>query len=196
MSNTEAAPFNRFSVPVKWGILVGVISIILTTVNFLFIIEYYPVFLSVVSSLIYIILIYIIPIVLIYIISIVLYGVAGAQQRKAMGGYIDLKEAFQAIFIVILISSIISTIYGIVYVKLIDPSVMDVIKSNTLAFMERMNVPEEKLDQTAADFDREVAQGFKPGRLLYSFARQLVVQSIFGFICALIVRKKRPVFSA
>mgnify|MGYP001255543027 CR=1 FL=1 len=182
MSNTEAAPFNRFSVPVKWGILVGVISIILTTVNFLFIIEYYPVFL-VVSS-------------LIYIISIVLYGVAGAQQRKAMGGYIDLKEAFQAIFIVILISSIISTIYGIVYVKLIDPSVMDVIKSNTLAFMERMNVPEEKLDQTAADFDREVAQGFKPGRLLYSFARQLVVQSIFGFICALIVRKKRPVFSA
>jgi len=183
MSNTEpGATFNRFAIPVKWGILVGVISIVLTTVNFMFLISNYMLFL--------------ICSTLIYIIAIVLYGIAGAQQRKAMGGYISFKEAFQAIFIVILISSFISTVYGILYVQVIDPGVTDTLKARTLAFMQRMNAPEEKLDEVSTAFDTEVARSLRPGRLLFSFAKQLVWQSIFGFVCALIVKRKRPVFPA
>jgi len=188
MSNTDqydkgpevTTAFNRWAIPVKWGILAGLFSVILTTVNFMFIIGNYPFFLA--TSFV------------IYVVVILFYFFAGVQQRRAFGGYISLKEAFRTIFIVILISGLISTVYGILYVKLIDPGVMDTIKESTMAFLERVGTPPEKIDETVEAFDREAARGMQPARLLYAFAQQIIVQSIFGFICAFIVKRKRPVF--
>lgn len=173
--------FNRWSIPVKWGLIIGIVSCVLATVNFMFVLNSYMAFLAVSF--------------LIYIATVIFYGVAGAQQRKAMGGYITFKDAFQAIFIVILISSIITTIYGIVYTKFIDPSVIDRIKEGTLGFMEKTNVPVEKIDEAAEDFDKRTVDSLKPGNILFSFAKSLVVSSLLGFICALIVKKQKPVFA-
>jgi hypothetical protein len=172
--------FNRYSIPIKWGLIIGLLSCVLTTINFMFVINNYIAFLVFTF--------------VTYILCIVLYGVTGVQQRKAMGGYITFKEAFQAIFLAILISSVISTIYGVIYTKFIDPTIVDRIKEGTLSFMERMNVPEEKLDQTAADIDQQFEDSLKPGKLAYAFAKSLIISSIFGFICALIVKKQKPVF--
>ena len=183
VSDTSGHPpsdFNRFSIPVKWGLIIGIMACILVTINFMFIISNYIAFLVFTFVM--------------YVVTIVLYGVTGVQQRKAMGGYITFKEAFQAIFLAILISSIISSVYGVIYTKFIDPDVVDRIKEGTLSFMERMNVPEERLDQTAADMDKQFEDSTKPGRFIYAFAKSLIISSIFGFICALIVKKQKPVF--
>jgi Na+/H+-dicarboxylate symporter len=106
-----------------------------------------------------------------------------------MGGYISIKEAFAAIFIAILISTIMTTIWGIVYARVIDPGLSLKIKESTLAFMESMKAPQEKLDQTAADIDKQIGDSIKPGALIYGYAKSLVITSIFGFICAAIVRR-------
>lgn len=165
-------------IPLKWGIITGVIGCILITLNFTVIIKNYMAFLA--FSFI------------IFVVTVILYGVAGAKQRKALGGYITLKQAFQAIFFVILISTIISTIYGIIYTKYIDPDVYVKVKEGTLAFMEKMKTPQDKIDKALEDFDKQKADGMKPANLLLSFAKSLVLYSIFGFICALIVKRKRP----
>jgi hypothetical protein len=175
-----SSDFNRFSIPIKWGLIIGLLSCILATINFMFIINNYVAFLVFTFVM--------------YVVTIILYGVTGVQQRKAMGGYITFKEAFQAIFLAILISTIITSVYGVIYTKFIDPTVVDRIKEGTLAFMENMNVPEEKLDQTAADIDQQFEDSLKPGKLLYAIAKSLIISSIFGFICALIVKKQKPVF--
>ena len=39
-----------------------------------------------------------------FFLALVFYCIAGIQQRKAIGGYINFKDAFQAIFVVIVIS--------------------------------------------------------------------------------------------
>ncbi len=170
----------KTGIPLKWGILTGFIAILLTTVNYTFLLSNYAVFIGFNF--------------VIFGVTLVLYGIAGIQQRKALGGYITLREAFSAIFVVILISSLFSTIYGVLYVKVIDVHAIEKVKEGTVAFLERVNAPEEKIDEAVTAFETEAAESTKPARLLFSFAKQLVIQSIFGFICALIVRRKRPVF--
>src|ERR1043165_6375526 len=132
-------PAKRFDIPVKWGFIIGIIGIIMITVENMFLIKNYYMFMG--------------GYIVIFIITVILYGIVGGQQRKAMGGYISFKDAFQAIFVAILISVSLTTIYSIIYVKLIDPGMMDKIKETTLAFMESMKVPQDKIDKTAADFD-------------------------------------------
>lgn len=171
--------FNRFSIPVKWGILIGIASCILSTVNFMYVINS--------NYIVFLILSFLIP-----ALTVVFCAVAGGQQRKAIGGYIDLKQAFQAIFVALLIASLISATYGVVYAKFIDPNVTERVREATIDFMTRMKAPQDKIDDAARKFDSGLADSMKPSVLIFSFAKSLVLSSIFGFICALIVRKKKP----
>ncbi len=168
--------FKRWDIPVKMGVLIGLAGVLLSALNYMFILPAsYVAFLAFTG--------------ITFIVTLVLYGITGARQRKAMGGYITLKDAFAAIFMAILISSVITTIWGLIYAKLIDPEVSEKIKTATLGFMERMKVPAEQLDKTSADIDQTLADSTKPKFLIYNFAKSLVISSIFGFIVALIVKR-------
>lgn len=177
-SQHEEQKIKLGDIPLKWGIITGVIGCILITLNFTVIIKNYMAFLA--FSFIT------------FVVTVVLYGIAGAKQRKAIGGYISLKQAFQAIFFVILISTTITTVYGIIYTKYIDPDVYVKVKEGTLSFMEKMKTPQDKIDKALEDFDKQRADGMKPANILLSFAKSLILYSIFGFVCALIVKRKRP----
>ena len=99
----EPGNFNRFAIPVRWGIIVGLMLCVLATIQFTFAVNSWFLFMS----------FWLIS----FIVSMVMYVIAGMQQRKAMGGYITFKDAFQAIFIVILISLAIYTLYTVIYMK-------------------------------------------------------------------------------
>jgi uncharacterized membrane protein YvlD (DUF360 family) len=172
--------FKRFDIPVKMGIIIGIVSSILNTANFMFLLPANFIAFS----------------VFIFIISfacVLLYGVTGAQQRRAIGGFINIKDAFQAIFIAILISTAISSIWGLVYAKYIDPEIGQKLKAGTLAFMEKFNVPQDKLDEASRSLDEQLQESMRFSAILYSYAKSLIVYSIFGFICALIVRRSPAV---
>lgn len=172
--------FNRWDIPVKFGLLIGLVGIILSTINYMFVMPASYIAFLVFSG-------------VFFLVGIFLYFYTGVRQRQAMGGYITLKEAFSAIFIAILISTVITTIWGLVYARVIDPELSSKIKDSTLAFMERMHAPAEKLDETAKQIDEQIGDSLKPGILLYSYAKSLVVTSIFGFICAAIVKREPKV---
>ena len=183
MSSTVFSPidgtpanFNRWDIPVKMGLLIGVISILLSTMSYMLVMPWsYVAFL--VST------------AVIFVVGIGLYYVTGVRQRKAMGGYITLKDAFAAIFVTILISTIITTIWGVVYARVLDPQLSDKIKESTLGFMESRHMSQEALDKASEDLDKQIGESIKPGILLYSYAKSLIITSIFGFICAAIVRR-------
>lgn len=177
---SAAPPVKRFDIPVKMGIIIGVVAAILNTANYMFLLP--------VNYIGFLVFTFVV-----YIACILLYGVTGAQQRKAMGGFIDIKDAFQAIFIAILISSIISSVWGFVYARYVDPELTDKIKAGTLGLMERFKAPQDKLDEASAKFDEQVKSSLNFGNMLYAFAKGLILQSIFGFICAAVVRRNPPV---
>lgn len=172
--------FRRTEIPVKWGLIAGLLACVVTTVGFMYILpRSYVGFLAT-------------TMVLGFVLTLVLAGLAAGRQRTALGGYITFKDAYSAVFIVLLLTVLISAIYGVIYVKYIDPASVDRMKEATLTFMEGMKAPQEKLDEAAEQFEKQRTAGLQPGRLAYSTAQSLIVYSLFGLIPAAIVRRKRP----
>jgi len=167
------------AVGVKWGFIIGLVGCVITTLSFMVILpRSYATFLvmTFVS----------------FVLTLVLLGFAAAEQRRAQGGFISLKEAFRVIFIAILIVVALNTAYGVLYAKVIDPDSVVRTKEATLSFMERMGTPQSQLDKQAADFDADAAKSTSPARLLMSAGVSVVFYSLFGLLVALIVRRKPP----
>lgn len=179
-ANEPIEPASKYAIAIRYGLMTGFISMFLTTINFLYLLK-----INYVAFLVGGFLMFIVP--------IVFYWLAAKRQRQLVGGFISLKDAFQVVFIVIIISMIISTIYGLIYNKYIDPDFISRMKESLQAFLEKVKVPNEKMDEALAQIDEASAGATKPSKILYSFAQGIIFQSIFGFIVALIVKKERPV---
>jgi hypothetical protein len=178
MENTNTTPFKKFDIPVKMGFITALVGILTFTLgNMLFIKNFVP---------------YIIFLIVSFILVVIMLGVTGAQQRKAMGGYIEFKEAFQAIFVAILILCVCTFVYSEIYTHFIDPHFSDKMKESSLRFAEKMGATQEALDEAAKKADEGMAQKNNISNKLLSLFWSVVIYSIFGFICAAIVKKKRP----
>jgi len=163
-----------------YGVIVGVIYIVLLTVENMFVSNMFG--------------FYAIKIVgfLLYLTAI---GLFAGQIRKSLGGYIDFKTVFGAIFIMILVSEVFYFVYNYIYLLYIDPNFMEKIKESTLGWMEKNKVPQESLDTTSAKFDQQIeeAKHFSIGKNLLNFFSFVVLDSLFGLIVAAIVKKNKPV---
>lgn len=173
------APSGKYAVGIRYGLMIGFISIFLNTVNFLYVVKWNFMAFGFFG-------------ILTFAVAVIFYCVAVAQQRKLMGGYINIKEAFQTVFVAILISQIMSTIYGLVYAKYIDPECLVRMKESAIAFFEKIKMPQDQLDEQIKKIDQKLDGSMNPGKLLYSFAQAIIIQSILGLICALIMKKDKP----
>jgi len=161
------------------GLLVGIIYIVITSaVNLM------------VNDMIYFYLLKFVG----YMLYFVIIGYFASQIKKANGGFIEFREIFGAIFIMVLIASTIAYVYTYIYMYYIDPHYMEKIKAATIHFMEKMNTPADKIDETSRKFDDQLAESkkFGLGKNLLTLLGAFVVDSLFGLIVAAIVRRKRP----
>src|SRR5438046_494282 len=62
---------------------------------------------------------------LFYAVVIGMLFFCGIKRRNELGGFIELKDAFQTIFVAILIAELIYTIFNLIYLKFIDPGYFD-----------------------------------------------------------------------
>lgn len=169
---------NSAAIAIRWGIIIAVISCVLSTVINMFLVEnMIPYFGS---------------LFLVFALQFVLFGVAATQQRKAMGGYMSFKESFRVVFIAILIVIVINTIFSQIYLHLIDPDLPAKLKEATLKFSEKMGATQEQLDQAAAKADEQMKEGQGIGRQVLGFFMSIVIYSLFGFIPAAIAKKSKP----
>lgn len=172
-------PNSKYAIAIRYGMMTGFISMFLTTVSFLYILKWNYIAFLVASF-------------FMFITPFVFYGIAATRQKKALGGYISIKDAFQVIFIVVLISLAISTVYGLIYNKYIDPDFMVRMKEAMVGFFEQIKMPQDKIDEVVKNMDEASTTASSASKIIYSFAQAIILQSIFGFIVALIVRKEKP----
>jgi hypothetical protein len=174
----ESATFSKNAIPVKFGLFIGFGMMFFTTLNNLYWISNFILY----SVMNFVILIG-------ALVGIVLSGI---QQRKAMGGFITIKEAFSALFITTLIATFINAVYGYIYASSIDPNLVDKIKAGSIALMERMKAPEEAIDQAIAAMDAKTKDSLKLSKVLFAYAQSLVGYGIVNFIIAAIIKKNKP----
>ena len=92
-----------------------------------------------------------------FVISFVLVLIFSfAYRKKIMEGYISFKDAFLFGIIMVVVSTIISLLYTVVFNTLIDPdytkNVMAVMQEKTISYMERMGAPQAQIDKTLEKF--------------------------------------------
>ncbi len=179
MENITLAERNKMAL--KYGLIVGVI---------------YCVLFSVINLLVGNFIVYNITRVISYILYMVLMGVFASQIKRANGGFIEFKEVFGAVFVMLLSAGVLYFIYSYIYILYINPQFMDKMKGSVLTFMENMKTPDDKIEKAMQDFDKRIEESkkFNIGSSLQSFFGFLVMDSLFGMVVCLIVKKSKPVF--
>lgn len=170
--------FNKFAIPVRMGLITSLLLIILSTIQNQFFLGSFMgtmgfMFIS-------------------FVIGVGMVSYAGVQQRKALGGYMDIKQAFQAVFVASLIICLTTSVYGIIYAKYIDPAMFDKVQESAMAAAEKWGAPQESLDKMTVEFEEQRKGMDDIGKILYGIAKSIVIYGIVSFIIAAIVKKNRP----
>lgn len=176
--NIESNNINTNAIAVRYGLMTGFILMFITTINFLYILN-----LNYIAFVIFGFLLFIVP--------IIFYFIVAFKQKKLLGGTISLKSAFQAIFIVIIISTLISAVYGIIYNDYIDPECVSRMKSSMETFFIKSKMTQDKIDEILKRVDDAAKSSTSISKMALGLGQGIIFQSIFGFITALIVSRKK-----
>jgi hypothetical protein len=129
-----------------------------------------------------------------YIIILMMYLATGIARKKELGGYGDLKEIFQSIFIAILITELVYILFNFIYFKFADPTFWEKFNAVVLAYDRRQNMTAEQIDQSMKGF-KDAAKNMQPVVLVKNYGVSVIIDAVFGIILAAVVRKKKPVTS-
>jgi len=162
---------------INYGIITGVISILITT-------------------LIYVIDLELFTSMWIGLTSIALYIVIGvvllSKTKKDLKGIFSFKDAFTTYFISAVVGILISVTFNIILFNLIDPAAKETIKELTMKYtaemLQKFGTPAEAMNKALAEMDK--TDQFSPVSLLKSSIFSILFSSVFGLILALIFKSK------
>jgi Protein of unknown function (DUF4199) len=173
---TDHSQTSRYAIGLRFGLITGFIYIVLLFLRYHYISSNPVQFgLSALVS---------------YIIILMMYLFAGIARKKELGGYGELKDIFQSIFIVILITELFYIIFNLIYLKYIDPAFWENLKKTSISYYENLKLSNDDIAQRIKDF-KDVDQETKPSGLLRGYGYSIVIDSLFGLIIASILKKKR-----
>lgn len=130
-----------------------------------------------------------------YVVVLILLYISGNSRRKQLGGYIELKDAFQAMFIAVLGFEFFYMAFNFLYLKFVNPDFFQNLKDSVEAYMIKNNVDQEQIDKTLENFDTQATKNMNLGSSLLSLAFSVAISGVFAMIFALILRKKREPFA-
>ena len=169
-------PGSNFATGIKFGIAAGITYILMLLLRYMFF-GVNPLSLGIMSFLAYIIL-------------VIFFIVAANYRKKELGGYADVKQLFQTIFIVIVIAEVCYSLFNYIYLTFIDPTYLERFVQNTEEWMEKMKMPEEQMDKLRDQLSGQKKTGI--GTILMGFCQAIVIDSIIGLIISFIMKKKKP----
>jgi len=127
-----------------------------------------------------------------FIIILVLLLVCGLKRKKQLGGYIEVKDAFQTMFVAVICFEIFYTAFNFIYLKYINPDFFQQLKDATEAFMVNNKVSQKDIDNSVSKIDLQASKNMNLGTSFLSLAYSVLISGIFALIFALIIKKKKP----
>lgn len=123
--------------------------------------------------------------------------IIGAKACKPNFEYYTFGKAFSAAFFTGLVAAVLTLVFNVVFINIIDPTwegeMADEVLNSTEAFMEKMGAPQEAIDKAMDDARSESATKAKGfiGQL-QSTGSGLVWYAIIALIVGLVQRDKEP----
>jgi len=169
---------SKYRLGIRYGLITGIIYILLLVIRYRYT-SSNPVYFGLFA-------------IVSYFIILLLFFFTGIMRKKELGGTGETKDIFQAIFIAILIAECFYVLFNWIYFKYIDPAFWEKLKAASLAIMEKAKLPQDQIDEKMKSF-KDVDQQTKPRGLITGYGTSVVVDSIFGFLFAIILRTKKKV---
>lgn len=164
---------NNQPVWLKYGIIYGLASIVLSLLT-------YYVFPQ--GMIVTIVMVFVSIAIGIYILLL-----AGKEQRRLNGNVLPFSEAVKTTFLSGMVGVVISTLFSIILLNLIDSGLSDRLTEMTIdstrSMMEKLNLPEEEIEKAMEDIEENAANAYSTGKLLLS----MVMNSVWILILSLIV---------
>ncbi|SMD33244.1 Protein of unknown function [Reichenbachiella faecimaris] len=169
---------------IKGGLIVGLVSIILTMIVYTIDIGLMVDWKFSLGS---------------FALSIFLYSYIGKKYRDDhTEGFISFGDAFKFLFIAGIIGAIINGVFSIVLFNFIDPELPEILTEqvlkNTESMMETFGAPAEQMDEALEQIEKDMAGKFSVGGILQGSWAWLLGAGLIGLICGAIIKKKRPEF--
>lgn len=128
-----------------------------------------------------------------YFIIIAALVITGTQKRSSLGGYAEIKDLFQPIFIAIIFAEVAYLLFTYFYLNYINPTFFQTYEQSMDAFAHKNKMSAEKIKEQI-EMVRSQAKSSKDfwGLTKNLLARWIVVDSIFGLMISFLLRKKTP----
>lgn len=169
---------SKFAIGIKYGLIASVVYVLLILIRYLFLADNPMIFTG--------------AMFFSYVIILVFFVVAAMEKKKSLGGYADFKDLFTTIFIVILFAELSYTIFNYIYLNFIDPDFFTGFMQSTKDYVNKMGGSVEALNEQMAKMKAQNAQKMSISNSLNGLGIWILVDSIIGFLIALIIRKPRP----
>jgi hypothetical protein len=128
-----------------------------------------------------------------YLLIIASLAILGFQYRLKLGGYAEIKDVFQPIFIAVIFSELAYLLFSYYYFNHVAPDFFVHYEKAMLEFATAQKMPDEKI-AAQVKMVQDQAVSSKDFWVLFKgvFLRWIVVDSIFGIIIAFLLRKRTP----
>jgi drug/metabolite transporter (DMT)-like permease len=158
------------SVGMKYGLILGLASILVSALNFMFIGRTDG------------------PASYIGFVLMIVAMVLAMREYKSQGdSFMSFGQGFGIGFFTSLISGIISAVFTYIYLSYIDDTILETAKNEAIMQMEQQNVPAEAYEM----MDFFTSPGFVSGAAVLG---SVIVGIIFSLIISAIMKKDRPEF--
>lgn len=177
----EKETTSLFQHALKWGLIVGGISIALSIVS-------YAVDYSLLANWKFGIFMFAM------FIGLAIY--AGIGYRNEIGGFMPYGKAFQHGFILMAVSGLISTLFTMILYTVIDPDLpaklTDVAMENAQKMMESFGMPADQMDQAMEDARKRTENQFSVSGLAMGYGIGLIIYAVLSSITSIFVKKNPP----
>lgn len=129
-----------------------------------------------------------------YVAVLVLLFFCGLTLRRKNGGAIEMREAFKAMFIAVLIFEFFFASFTFIYIKYLDPGFFPKLRNSTESLLVAAKQPQGKIDETLQQMDALAIQSRSLGLFdfLKSYLFYVGVTGLFALIYAFIIKRKPP----
>lgn len=122
----------------------------------------------------------------------------GIRYRKMNDNVLIFKDAFNVVFMTMLISTGISVLGQIVLFHVIDPElpkqIQEIMLQKTIGFMEKFGVPQEEIDKAVDDMNNRMDE-YSVINMLKGFLWYSVIGAVMALIIAAIIKKNPDPFT-
>ena len=125
-------------------------------------------------------------------VSVAIYAFALREHRdQELGGFMSFKRAFLLGFTIGMVSSVIALIFNYIYMNYINHGALEAQLEMTRGIMEKMGVPDDKLDDVIEEQRKSLTS---PMFIVKSLFGAGFLVAIISLIMAAIMKKDRPMF--